>query len=192
MKLAIAVLAAGSSQRFGSRDKLTADFRGTMLGLHVTHTLADFSCPRAFVIASQVDHPCAPGWRESGFAVHANARAGEGMGTSVALAASLALQAQADALLICLADMPLVPRDHFAALLGGADALASSATRVSTDGKSRQPPALFGAGHFPALEALGGDRGARALLQQGTAIPCPAEWLADIDDPQTLALLNSR
>jgi molybdenum cofactor cytidylyltransferase len=48
------------------------------------------------------------------------------------------------------------------------------------------PPALFGARHFGALEALSGDRGAGALLADAPCLPLPPGRL-DVDRPEDLA-----
>ena len=106
------------------------------------------------------------------------------MGSSVAKAATLATNAECDALLIALADMPLVPSEHYHALV---DAMhRGHEIVVSARGAVRMPPALFSHGHFAALSELDGDKGARELLAQGQVVECPPEWLIDIDTPEAL------
>ena len=185
-RLGVAVLAAGASKRFGDTDKLTAHFRGKMLGEHVVGSipLDRVALEGAWVITSRADHPCQEAWRRAGFGVLVNGDAHKGMGTSVARAAMLAEQAKFDALLIALADMPLVPREHFSALVErGA---AGSALVASNCGGANMPPALIGKQHFSTLADLYGDQGARALLSQAETIHCPPEWLIDIDTPEDL------
>ena len=142
----------------------------------------------ALVITSQKDHPCRAGWEKAGFQIALNVQAEQGMGTSVALAALLATHAKADALLIALADMPLVPRSHFEALIDGARTPA--ACFASDTGNARTPPAIFGSNHFAELAQLGEDTGARTLLKKARMVPCPPEWLEDIDTPEALARLS--
>ena len=192
MRLAIAVLAAGASRRFGEADKLTAVLRSTPLGLHVTDTLgAQRRALRAdtlVVVTSRSDHPCASGWERAGFTVVKNPEADDGMGTSVAVAARIARRGGADALMIALADMPLVPREHYCSII---DAATQADTMIaSRDGSIRMPPAVFGRAHFDALAQLSGDTGARALLREARTITCPPEWLTDIDTPEALAALQ--
>lgn len=185
-RLGVAVLAAGSSQRFGEQDKLTAPFCGKPLGLHVVDTLPRECFSQLWVIAASSDHPLAEQWIDRDFRVHANSQAQAGMGTSVALAAKLAIEADLDALLVALADMPLVPEVHFRALVDAAwsdnDLIGSCA-----QGGRAMPPAIFGATHFDALAELKGDQGARFLLREAATIECPQRWLIDIDTPQVLA-----
>lgn len=182
--VAVAVLAAGQSRRFGDADKLAAQFRGMMLGLHVCRTLSLLPFAQRWVIASDTRHSCAKGWREAGFSVAPNADAETGMGSSVALAAKLAQDAGVTALLIALADMPLVPATHFADLLEHAvpDALVAS-----HNGTSPTPPAIFGSEYLGQLKEVRGDTGARSMLMSARVLRCDPAWLIDIDDPAALA-----
>lgn len=182
--MAVAVLAAGQSRRFGDADKLAAGFRGAMLGLHACRTLSLLPFAQRWVIASDTRHPCAKGWREAGFTVVPNPDAATGMGSSVALAAKLARDAGVTALLVALADMPLVPATHFADLLEQAE---PDALVASHNGTSPTPPALFGSSHFAQLGQATGDTGARALLAGADTLSCDPAWLVDIDDPAALA-----
>lgn len=182
-RLAVAVLAAGRSKRFGEADKLTVDLEGTMLGLHATAAIPKALSDHRWVISSKPDHPCVPGWSDAGFDVHDNTRAAEGMGTSVALAARLAIEAKAERLLIALADMPFVPSEHFRDLI---EAESATSLTVSQLGKVHMPPAVFGSDYFDNLASLEGDKGAREILSEGTVIDCPPDWLRDIDTPDDL------
>ncbi len=181
MRLGVALLAAGSSRRFGEGDKLVAPFRGKRLGEHAANAIPKGRFEGAWIIAQQDDHPCEDEWRRLAFTPILNPQAKRGMGTSVALAAQLASEAGLDALLIALADMPLVPTAHFEALAAAATSRDSIA--VSSNGV-RMPPAIFGREHFAKLAALNGDRGARDILAQGEVIACPSGWLIDIDTPE--------
>lgn len=191
-RFAVAVLAAGQSVRFGPQDKLAAPLGAALLGEHAARTLRELGFSRRWVIAGRADHPCAPGWAAAGFAVSVNAEAASGMGTSLALAAQLALAADVDALLVALADMPLVPARHFAALLARAAQLGPGAIVASEAVGQRSPPAVFGRQHFPKLAASSGDSGARHLLREAETIACAPDWLIDIDDPATRAEVVAR
>ncbi len=159
-------------------------FRSRMLGEIVCANVPKEQFARRWVIAAASQHACEPFWLSEGFEVAINPDANEGMGTSVALAARLARDAGCDALMIALADMPLVPREHFAAL---AEAVVDDTDIiVSATATTRQPPAIFACRHFPALALSHKDRGARDLLEQGRVLECPARWLIDIDTPDDL------
>ena len=187
-RLGVALLAAGSSRRFGDADKLCAEFRGRPLGEHAADAVPVELFERAWVITRAPDHLCEPHWRARRFEPLLNPRAGEGQGTSVALAATAAKDAGLDGLLIALADMPLVPPSHFKALIEEWD--ASAPITVSAIGETRMPPALFASRYFKDLAASSGDQGARVLIAQGEVVPCPPELLTDIDTPQALQALS--
>lgn len=185
--LAAALLAAGCSARFGAADKLAEHFRGAPLGLHAARALDGIDLARRWVIVRDPAHPCVEGWRAAGFEPVVNPQADEGMASSLRLAARLADESGADALLVCLADMPLVARAHVASLVGAWD--ASGGIVASRDGALVSPPAIFAREHFPALAALTGDRGAKPLLARARLVDSPPGGLADVDDPATLARL---
>jgi CTP:molybdopterin cytidylyltransferase MocA len=188
--LAVAILAAGQSRRFGGSDKLTAELRGKMLGLHVSDLLANLPIAHRWIIASAHDHPCVPDWQSKGWTVIENPQAEKGMGTSVACAAERARNVGVDGLMICLADMPLIPLSHYRALIERAQQFGPSKILVTTDGIRRLPPALFGQSHFAKLTQMTGDTGARELLADGEAVRCDADSLVDVDDAETLQRLN--
>lgn len=184
LRIGIALLAAGSSKRFGDADKLAQKFRGARLGEHAARAIPRQQFEQAHVITAEAAHPCAPAWTASGFETVLNPDAAQGMGTSVALAACLATEAKLDALIIALADMPLVPREHFAALI--AELKRTCDIVGSASGGAHMPPAIFGSEFFAELAVFSGDQGARMLINESRAIRCPPEWLIDIDTPDML------
>lgn len=186
-RFAVAVLAAGQSRRYAPGDKLAAMFRGRRLGELACHTLAGVEFAHRWVIAARADHSCAQSWQADRFTIAVNPQASSGMGTSVALAARLALDAKADGLLIVLADMPLVPADHFRSLVARAAASGPAAIIASVAAGVRSPPAAFGRDRLANLAAITGDFGARGLLAQAELVPCAPELLIDIDDEKALA-----
>lgn len=191
-RLAVAVLAAGQSRRFGSADKLAALLGDSLLGEHACRTLSGLASAHRWVIAARPDHPCAPGWRVAGFEIAVNPAAESGMGSSVALAARLAQEAGAAALLIALADMPLVPLSHFQALEERGAGLGADAIIASSAGDLAMPPALFGSAHFAALAQASGDAGARHLLAGAERLAGDPAWLIDVDDAEALAIARAR
>lgn len=183
----LAILAAGSSRRFGDADKLTAKLHGKMLGLHISDRLANMGWGGRAIICANSETPCAIGWRQSGYQLHINADADSGMGSSVALAAKSAQAAGAGALMLMLADMPFVSAAHIKAILEAAPMRLESALLASWDGSNSSPPVLIGRQYWDQLTGLDGDIGARALLKQAERIAAKPNILADIDTPEMLA-----
>jgi CTP:molybdopterin cytidylyltransferase MocA len=175
--LAIAILAAGGATRFGG-GKLDADCAGKPLGRWALD--AALAVPHAR-LAVVVGDP-APEFAE-GCELLKNERAAEGLGTSAALAARWA--EDADALLIMLADMPLVSSETLRTL-----ASAGGAAAVRYPGGKPGVPACFPAALFPALERLAGDSGAAQVLRDLAnviLVETSEEELRDVDRPEDLA-----
>jgi CTP:molybdopterin cytidylyltransferase MocA len=172
----VAVLAAGSASRFGG-GKLDADLAGTRVGQWVIDAVAAAGLfPGVIVVPGHTPVFA----RESGWPTLANVCASDGIGTSIALAASAAL-GQGRALLVLLADMPLVTAEHLAALLAH-----PAAATLYPDGKAGVP-ALVGPQLLPHLAKLDGNTGAGPLLARYPRVAAPPEMLLDIDRPEDLA-----
>lgn len=178
VNIAGALLAAGAGTRLGG-NKLEAVFGDDMLGMHAARTLAAANCRHLFAVHDPANQLLARALRNAGFVLIDNKDARAGMAHSLALAAAAALEAEADALLICLADMPFVTTAHLARLI----AAGSDHAIVSTNGATRMPPAIVPRAMLGRLTARAGDHGARDLLRDAATIAAPAALLADIDTP---------
>lgn len=155
------MLAAGSASRFGAPKQLaTVDgvplvkralaAAGSACGNHVALVVgADWQA---------VSSACMP---MDGFLL-VNDQFADGLGSSIALAVR-SLRHVADAIIVVLADQPLVTGHHVSALVdmwSGDDAEIIATAFAGTLG----PPALFARGCFDKLMALQGDAGARSLF----------------------------
>ena len=177
MNLAIALLAAGGATRFGG-GKLDADCAGKPLGRWALDAALAVAHARLAVVVGEPMPAFARGCE-----VLVNERAAEGLGTSAALAAGWATGC--DALLILLADMPLVSSATLTRL-----AEANGPAAVVYPGNKPGAPACIPAALFPALEALTGDSGAAQVLRglpDVRLIETPADELRDVDWAEDLA-----
>ena len=176
-RIAAVILAAGLSTRFGG-DKLVYPYAGKPLAAHIADTLA--AMPVRWRIAIV---PPAPSLRrdllaERGFELVENPDPQQGMGASLALGAQRAMQLGAEALLVCLADMPNVTGAHLTALLAAAGDSDAVATGFDN---SRGPPAVFGHRLFADLASLDGDHGAKHLLANAALVMAPPGLSRDFD-----------
>jgi molybdenum cofactor cytidylyltransferase len=178
--VAVVLLAAGLSSRFGADDKLAAPLEGLPLGLHAARMLG--AMPFARRIAVVRDN--GPDFARFGFTPIVNPNPAAGQSGSIGLGVAAARMAEPTAVLIALADMPLVTIAHVRALMERFD--GTHRVVGSTDGERASPPALFDASLFPVLEGLEGDTGARALLRDAVLVGASAAELADIDTPDDL------
>ncbi len=181
------VLAAGESRRFGATKQLAAFGDGTLVGNAVR--TAEAACGRHSMLVAgkrwpEVVAACAP---LQGFFV-INPRFAEGMSTSLR-AGVQAVADSADAVLLMLADQPLVTEAHLDDLVAAWRASPASII-ASHYADTLGPPAIFPRAYFAALCALSGDQGAKPLLEADAAnvISVASDRAAiDVDRPEDLA-----
>lgn len=184
-----AVLAAGTASRFGST-KLAVALDGIALIQRAVNAASDVCGDRFVTVLGHEPTAVLKAMdSRSGFVV-VNDDHAEGMGGSIAVAARAA-EKSAAAMLLILADQPLVTSQHLNALIdewSGADDEIVATAFAGTEG----PPTLFPRGAFDALCRLGGDVGARALLRDGRFRVKTVRFEAaavDIDTPADLDAL---
>lgn len=183
---ALILLAAGKSERFGLSDKLTADFLGQPLGMHVVTALHAVPFATRIVVKDGVPLDYAA----SGYRVVRNPRPEDGMSLSVRLGVAAARGDGIEAVVIALADMPCVTAAQIYRLFDAQHGLDTVV--ASSDGLRPRPPVLFGSGRFDALEQLQGDAGARDMILAGRHVVASEEELADVDTRAKLEELRAR
>lgn len=181
--VAAIILAAGAGRRMGA-PKPMLDFRGRpMIGWVLDALAAVRAAPP--LVAVQPDDTALIAYLGTRGAT-AVPVANWSFGMSASLRAALAaVDAAADACLIALADMPLVPAPIYAALV----AAATPDRVVVPEYQGRWGhPRVWGRHYFAALRMVDGDAGGRALLRDRPeavrVLPCvdPAICI-DIDTP---------
>lgn len=183
MRIGAVVLAAGKASRFGSPKQLL-EINGETLIDRACHTALEAGCrPVLRLLGAHADmiqeRPC-PADVET--FIHAGWE--EGMGSSLAAGVSRLLERcpELDAVFVLLTDQPMVTTG----LLKTMEAELQSASIVWCEhSNAKGPPALFARKHFQELQALQGDRGAKAVVANHQAAIVPfmdAAW--DIDSPE--------
>jgi molybdenum cofactor cytidylyltransferase len=182
------LLAAGRGRRFdpeGRRNKLLQQLAG---GEPVVAASARrlLSCvPRVVAVVPPDDGGVADILRALGCEVSVCPDADTGMGASLVHAVRHSLPAAG--WLVALGDMPFVQASTLDALRDAVEEGAGIA--VPVHGGRRGNPVAFGASHRDALLALGGDQGARRLLQAHPVRELEVDdpgILRDIDTPSDL------
>ncbi len=184
------VLAAGFSRRMGGESKLLKLFSGRPVLTYVIGAVENLGLRQIIVVAGDRTEeigallsPC--------MTLIRNEAAAEGMGRSIAAGAGT-LDAGLRGVFIVLGDMPFVEPDDYSRLASAFAQRGDAAICVPVHDDKRGHPVLFGRSHFPALTRLGGDRGARAVLDDPAADlveigGCSAGILTDLDDAEAFA-----
>ena len=163
-RIAAVVLAAGAATRFGG-DKLLHPLDGKPLAAHIADTLAGIPFAHRIAIVPAGNDARAEIFADRSFDIVINPDPGQGLASSLALGAGMAAALGAEAVLVCLADMPFVTREH----LEAADRRAGISPRPPRTPVSGRPPAIFPSSMFADLMSLTGDRGAKPLLEAATS-----------------------
>jgi CTP:molybdopterin cytidylyltransferase MocA len=180
------ILAAGAATRFGGNKQL-AEFDGEALAKRATRIAVEACGKRSLLVTGHawnaVRIACQP---FPGYFVVNDAYT-RGMGWSLALAVA-AIRHAASAILVILADQPLISAAHLRDLLeawSGDDREIIASRYAGTVGV----PALFPKGCFDRLCELDGDAGARSLLEDAEftlRTIAFADAAVDIDSPADL------
>ena len=161
------VLAAGTSTRYGSANKLMESLDGRPLVRHAVDTLVESNVDEVTVVVGYE----AARVRKAVAAVPVetveNPRYEEGLGTSVRLGVSAAADRNADAVLLALGDMPWIDDSSIDLLIDAYVRGVGVAMAAAYRGR-RGNPVLFDSRFFDALTVAheGGDVGGRELLSR--------------------------
>ena len=175
----------------GGPNKLLAEIDGVPVVARVVDALlASKADPVLVVVGHEADRVRAA---LDGRAVKfvANPAYEEGLGASLR-AGIEAVGEDIDGALIALGDMPWVRAEHVDALIAAFDPKGPSTICVPVHDRKRGHPVLWSSRHFGEMRKLGGDVGARELLERhaDAVLAVPVDDAAvhlDIDTPDMLA-----
>lgn len=185
------VLAAGRSSRMGGANKLLATVAGLpMVRRAAQAALASAAGPVIVVTGHEAEAVTAALDGLDLKLVH-NPDYAAGMAESLK-AGLLALPPAADAVVVCLADMPLIGPAHINKLIAAFNPTEGRAICVPVHHGRRGNPVLWARRYIPEMLALDGDEGARRLLDfhadEVAEVPVGSDAIfADFDTPEALA-----
>lgn len=178
------VLAAGGSTRMG-RAKQLLEIDGAPLVRRAVVAVRAAGCARAIVVLGGRAAEVAPALLGLGATLEVNARWEQGLGSSIAAGVARAERCGAAAVLLTLADQPLVDATALRRLL---DAWRASGQPIAASryADTVGVPACFAQGFLPLLRGLDGAQGCKPLLREHahatTLVDCP-EAALDVDTP---------
>ncbi len=191
-RVAAVLLAAGSSERFGSENKLLAEIGGEALLRRVTRAVIEARFSEIVVVTGYEAERSRTVLEGLAVRFVHNAAWTQGMGSSIAAGVG-ALGDEFDGAFIVPSDMPYLTSALFVRLWGAFDASGGRGIvfPVTAAGKQRNP-VLWPRAHFSELRALFGATGAKTLLReyaaQSLGVPLASdEEATDIDTLAELA-----
>lgn len=181
--LAILILAAGSSSRLGHPKQLVTYHDETLLRRSAKQALA--LCPNVFVVLGHEYEACFTALKDLHVNVLYHENYAKGMGSSIAF--GISHTASFEHTLIMLCDQPLIPLEHYRALLHFTckDCMVAS----SYQPKERLAvPAIFPKRYYESLMALEGDKGAQMLLKSESClhVTLKQDYTVDIDTEEDI------
>jgi molybdenum cofactor cytidylyltransferase len=156
------LLAAGSSRRFGCRNKLLADCGDAPIVARAVRALTDADLAGVVaVVGHEADRVAAA--LPDGVDVVENEAHASGQASSLRAGVAAARDRGADAVVVALGDMPYVAPATTRALVTAHEAGVGSALAAAHHGE-RGNPVLFDRRHFDVLTDVDGDVGGRDVL----------------------------
>ena len=182
--LAILILAAGSSSRLGHPKQLVMYYDETLLRRSANQALE--LSPNVFVVLGHEYKACLSALEGLHVNVLYHENYAKGMGSSIAFGISHTTSFEHTLIMLC--DQPLIPLEHYRALLNVTckDCMVAS----SYQPKERLAvPAIFSKRYYASLMQLDGDKGAQMLLSDVSCIhvALKQEFTVDIDTQEDIA-----
>ncbi len=187
------VLAAGLARRMGGANKLIATIEGKAIVARVVDAMLASKVEEVIVVLGHQPSAVRAALEGRDVRFVENATYAEGLGASIrAGVEALGNRDDIDGALIALGDMPWVRTDHVDTIIAAFDPKGPSTICVPVHDRKRGHPVLWSRRHFGEMRKLGGDVGARALLERHAdsvlAVPiADAGVHVDVDTPEMLA-----
>ncbi|WP_049987101.1 nucleotidyltransferase family protein [Halobellus rufus] len=190
-RVAGVLLAAGTSSRFGDRNKLLATHGGEPIVRRAARALLDAGLdPVVVVVGHEAERVAdALDGLDVRFAANDAYETGQASSVRAGIEALRETEQRVDATVIALGDMPFVSPETVETLVSAYEAGVGDALAAAYEGE-RGNPVLFDRRHFAALCDVDGDVGGREILLEGDASACVAVpdpgVRRDVDEPADL------
>jgi molybdenum cofactor cytidylyltransferase len=186
------VLAAGKGQRMQG-PKMLADFNGQPMVAATVANLQASSVDQVIVVTGHDSENVKAIFQNMSVRIAHNPDYETGMASSLRVGVEAA--GTADAVVVCLGDMPRVSAAVIDRMIAAFNPTEHRTIVVPTHQGQFGNPVLWGGEHFERLMTMQGDKGARHLIAglkfDATEIEADASVLKDADTPEDLAVLRS-
>lgn len=166
-KIAIVILAAGSSSRLGAAKQLLP-WKGTTLLEHSIETISELNCNDKFVVLGANHNLIKAKIDFNNVEVIVNEDWEMGLGNSIAFGVNHILEKiiGVNGILFILADQPLINSKYLNSLLDKFEVDNNQIIASSYSNVKKGVPVLFDKIYFEELSNLNGDKGAKTLLDK--------------------------
>jgi molybdenum cofactor cytidylyltransferase len=186
------VLAAGKSSRMGS-NKMLADFVGRPMVRATVENVVASGVDKVIVVTGHEAERVSAALGGLQVAIIQNPDYADGLSTSLRIGVEAA--GQADAIIVCLGDMPRVSPNVIDRMIAAFNPVEHRSIVVPVYKGQFGNPVLWGSEHFVRLKGMSGDKGARSLIgemkSEATEIAADEGVMMDADTPEALAALKS-
>lgn len=189
-RIAAVILAAGESRRMGERNKLLEPVNGQPMLLAAVDAALASRAESVIVVTGHQREAVEAVLADKRITTVHNPHYHEGLGSSLRTGVA-ALPATVDGVLVILGDMPGLRARMLDRLIDAFDPAGGHTICVPTWRGRRGNPVLFARRFFGEMQEIGGDVGAKRLLQdysdQVAAVDMPDDSvLVDLDTPEAL------
>jgi len=157
------ILAAGTSSRFGDKNKLLKPFMDSSIFGHVVKTMTNLPIAEVILVTGYEHEKIAEAIKHSNVHIIHNSEFQTGIASSIKCGVSAASQ-KTEGYMICLGDMPFITMDYIKNLL---DIFINSKTPsiiVPTFQYRKGNPVIFSKNFIDDLLKIEGDKGAREVI----------------------------
>jgi len=188
------VLAAGSSRRMPSENKLLARWQGKALLRHVTEHALNSHAESVYVVTGHESGQVASLLADLSVKLIHNSDYPSGLAESLKVGVGM-LAEKVDGVLVCLGDMPQVSEIEMNALIDAFSPARGQDICIPIYEGRRGNPILLGRRFFPQLTTIQGDVGARQLIKANLdrVVEVPVDTAGiflDVDTPMELSQLR--
>ncbi|MFN7571864.1 MAG: NTP transferase domain-containing protein [Betaproteobacteria bacterium] len=195
-RIGAVLLAAGEGQRLGGVAKPAIAIQGVPLVKRALIALSGAGVDEVVVVLGHAAQQVEPLVQDFPVALVRNERYRDGQMSSVH-AGLAALSGPLDAVLVCLADQPLLEAQDIAALIGAFEQRAGGSVMVPYFQGRRGNPAIFDGAARAAIVAAGASVGCRRWIDEHpqlvTRFEAPNDhYVVDLDTAEDLTALRAR
>lgn len=186
-EVTIVLLASGLSHRYENGDKLLADLDSSKVLEQTAQTLESVNAKNYIAVIGEAQPERRACLTQKSWNIVSNPYPERGQGSSIAIGVRAAIKTKASSILIALADMPLIPLNHYVDLISSLTEKDQAVFTSSISPSSKEtlsPPAVFSKHTVQYLLELTGDQGAKSALPKrvkSANISLPASLATDID-----------